>query len=45
MSQVNFQEMEARLDRIEDFVLGVLKKENPEAYAKFLNQQKINEEK
>ena len=41
--QINFEELDARLDRIQDFVMSVLKEKNPQAYLKFYAE--INQEK
>lgn len=46
-TQINFLEMESRLDKIQDFVLSVLQEKNPQAYLEFvtkINQQRNNEE-
>lgn len=40
--QINFSEMDARLDRIQDFVLSVLKEKNPKEYLKIYAE--INQE-
>lgn len=44
-NKFNFAELETRLDRIQDFILSILKEKNPQGYAEFLNEINLAQEK